>query len=115
MMVSVAFDCRALGRCSSFSLAAESSESSGSVTRGIMRALLRTPLVQEVLEDVDCLLKDNADIHDADDLATVFNLLHLPFNQEAASQQDMNQCFYLSAAGTQTDFSEMYPAAPTVV
>ena len=64
-----------------------------------MRALLKTSLVEDVLQDLNRLLSDNIfDVADSDVVITsVFEELQLPYNHQIASQYDSNQCFYWSA------------------
>lgn len=69
-----------------------------SITRAVMRALLKTSLVEEVLQDLNRLLSDISSVGDTEDVVrTVFEELHVPYNPQVASQCDMNQCFILSA------------------
>lgn len=72
-----------------------SSESGSSITRAVMHALLKTRLVEEVLQDLNGLLADHMAKQDADVVAHVFSELQLPFDQRVASQCDINQCFYV--------------------
>jgi hypothetical protein len=99
IVLSVESCCRALAKCSSFSASGKesSARSSGSVTRAVMRALLRTPLVEEIHCDLTSILSRCGDVQDADGVATLFAELNLNFDKKAALQQDIRQCFCISA------------------
>jgi hypothetical protein len=70
-----------------------------------MRALLNTSLVEEVLTDLADILSDCIDVDDADGIATVFKVMDLSFDEQAASY-DINHCFCISG-GVGTGLCEM--------
>jgi hypothetical protein len=90
----------ALASRSSFSLnEVEKRGDSGSITRAMMRALLKTSLVEDVLQELNNLLLHDPDIHisSTDVLAKLCHKLDLPFDDEAATNSDIDQCFICSA------------------
>lgn len=76
----------------------DSGKGSAATVRAVMRALMKSTLVEEIMHTIEAVMRPYLSISSPtlSDMADVFKALHVPFDATAAEEAGYQDCFCVS-------------------